>query len=699
MDATPTKKGRNDTTAFAVAADPSPAFSPRRSPRVKKPPPITPRRFNRFFTPRAVKAPTGNGRKPLRTALRDIPKAALNVRQNDPSTPGPRKRRKIDFSSPSISIPSSPIRHVGFLPGSQDPIPDTDEEEKEEEELEVEVEVEDDSEATTDIGEEDMSNHSKVNRYTRQGLSAGILSLRLGGRQRPVIPQAKQLWLHETANFYSSPTDVNVDVWEPQQYRNILPFCVTSCNTNSLVAVGDEEGYIRIIDSADEFSSQFSRSHLVFKPHDNAIMDLAFSDDDSLIATASGDQNCHVIDVKEQKSIYSLSGHSSSVKRVQFQPGNPHMLVTCARDGDVVIWDTRQNPQDAPPNTIEAEITSHIKGTGPHCRIENAHMSKLQPRLGSFGRADFSVTSLSFINPSRPHLFVTASESDSIVKLWDMRSTHRFRNRTVPISTSAEPKSHQIHRRFGITSLAMNTDSSILYTLCRDHTIYAYSTSHLILGSAPELSETSKPFTPLNKRSPDSKAGLGPMYGFRHPALQIGTFYPKLSVRKATDSHPELLAAGSSVDCAVLFPPHPRYLNSHSRAIPSSDLGPSAPTRPRMARMDSQSASLEFILRRARYNTTQSGRGRGMASASGAADDLPIHYNGTPLFHGHSKEVTGVSWSSEGNLVSISDDYKVRCWREDEREARRVRTGRFGDGEMRVGWGWSGVGVGWDDEE
>jgi WD40 repeat protein len=112
--------------------------------------------------------------------------------------------------------------------------------------------------------------------------------------------------------------------------------------------------------------------------------------------------------------------------------------------------------------------------------------------------------------------------------------------------------------------------------------------------------------------------------------------------------------------------------------------------------MDSQSASLEFILRRARYNTTQGMRGRGTGPD---ADDLPFHYNGTPLFHGHSKEVTGVSWSSEGNLVSISDDFKVRCWREDANKARRIRGGRFRDGEMRIGWGWSDVGVGWDDDE
>ena len=241
-------------------------------------------------------------------------------------------------------------------------------------------------------------------------------------------------------------------------------------------------------------------------------------------------------------------------------------------------------------------MTQEISGIQPKHHINDAHLGRLRTHKNAYtGRSDFSVTSLSFIDPTRPHLFATASESDSVVKLWDMRSSHRFKRKTVPISCTAEPQSHAIHRRFGITSMGVSTDHSRLYALCRDHTVYAYSTTHLILGSAPEFTSSSKPFE-ANKSQPEAKTGLGPLYGFRHPSLQISTFYPKLAVRCATDSHPEVIAVGSSDDCAVLFPTHPRYLTPSARNLPSP-IDDTAP-RPRLARMDSQSASLNFIYRR-----------------------------------------------------------------------------------------------------
>lgn len=302
-------------------------------------------------------------------------------------------------------------------------------------------------------------------------------------------------------------------------------------------------------------------------------------------------------------------------------------------------------------------------------------MSKLRLRSSSLaGRSDFSVTSLAFLSSTRPHLFATASESDSIVKLWDMRANHHYRGKTIPISCTRPPTFHEQHRPFGITSIAISSDSSKLYTLCRDHTIYAYSTSHLVLGSAPEMKTHSKPFVDRT----GNRSGLGPLYGFRHPSLQVSTFYPKLSVRKATDSSPELIAVGSSEDCAVLFPTSERYLNKANQRIPIlPHMGTHA--RPRLVRQDSQSTSLA-LNRRAQFQ-----------------ENMPIYYHGTALIKGHEREVTAVTWSSEGNLVTISDDLRTRCWRQDDNMARRLRKGYEGEVE-RHGAGWAAVRNGWDDD-
>ncbi|KAK5712204.1 hypothetical protein LTS12_027909 [Elasticomyces elasticus] len=102
-------------------------------------------------------------------------------------------------------------------------------------------------------------------------------------------------------------------------------------------------------------------------------------------------------------------------------------------------------------------------------------------------------------------------------------------------------------------------DGSRLYTLCRDGTVYAHSTSHLILGHAPELSLNN---TRPRRTGGSDKEGLGPLYGFRHPRLQVASFYLKVAVRKAKDDKPEMLAVGSSDQCAVLFPTDEKFLHS-----------------------------------------------------------------------------------------------------------------------------------------
>lgn len=73
-------------------------------------------------------------------------------------------------------------------------------------------------------------------------------------------------------------------------------------------------------------------------------MDLSFSSDDLMLATASGDQTGHIFDVRTQQSTYVMggsAGHQSSVKQVRFQPGNDNVIATSSRDGTVRLWDLR----------------------------------------------------------------------------------------------------------------------------------------------------------------------------------------------------------------------------------------------------------------------------------------------------------------------------------------------------------------------
>ena len=277
-----------------------------------------------------------------------------------------------------------------------------------------------------------------------------------------------------------------------------------------------------------------------------------------------------------QTPTFTMAGHTSSVKQVSFQSGSSNVLATSSRDGSVLIWDLRCKGQEGPVRGLKSSLngdeeTSETQAERYAGCVDAIREAAMQTILKSSPirdcpsrteqkarRGEISVTTLAFLPPGREHLLLTGSEADASVKLWDLRTTHgRRRYGATPLSSTKTPEGHISHRNFGLTSMALSSDAARLYTLCRDNTVYAYSTSHLILGHAPELS-----LNPPSPRRPCGveKPGLGPIYGFRHPQFHATTFYVRLALRPAADNRSELLAVGSSDECAVLFPTDERYL-------------------------------------------------------------------------------------------------------------------------------------------
>jgi hypothetical protein len=79
-------------------------------------------------------------------------------------------------------------------------------------------------------------------------------------------------------------------------------------------------------------------------------------------------------------------------------------------------------------------------------------------------------------------------------------------------------------------------------------------------------------------------------------------------------------------------------------------------------------------------------------------DTVPIYDAvGTALVEGHSKEITSLTWTHDGDLVTLGDDYIGRCWREGS-AAREMRTGDAVS-RKRAGWGWAETQSGWDEIE
>lgn len=452
-------------------------------------------------------------------------------------------------------------------------------------------------------------------------------------------------------------------------------------------AVGDEQGYVRFL-STTKLSAPGDKVTSVVKVHDNAIMNLEFSHDDSRLASASGDRSGRILDMQTQTVAVELGGsHWDSLRQVTFQPGegNGNVLATSDRAGRVQIWDLRCSSLPAQCfSTASAGI-----GLGGRLRderldvafartvntIDNAHQRTVQ---GSTSSA--SVTALQWLPAGREHLLLTGSEANASIKLWDTRYMKPRRHTAeTPVAVTAEPVTHT-WRSYGITSMALGADAARLYAVCKDSTVYAYSTNHLVLGHAPELLDGAA------KRRPGAAQGLGPLYGLRHESLRVASFYVKCAIRPAT-AGPELLAVGSASACAVLFPTDERYMRAawarREHMLPPSGAGAQAVSSPLLPSPLTPSGSTPSWL---------------SSFSSSSSSPLPILRTGTPLIRGHAIEVTTLSWSRDGKLVTASDDYHVRHWQQDGSRARHMRqVGEFGGERHRAGW--ADVGDDWDRDE
>lgn len=74
-----------------------------------------------------------------------------------------------------------------------------------------------------------------------------------------------------------------------------------------------------------------------------ALMRWEMADGDDMLASASGDQTIRVWDMQPDRPevTATLRGHKGSVKSVQFRPQSRCELVSGARGGDIILWDTR----------------------------------------------------------------------------------------------------------------------------------------------------------------------------------------------------------------------------------------------------------------------------------------------------------------------------------------------------------------------
>ncbi|KAK4054496.1 hypothetical protein OIV83_000990 [Microbotryomycetes sp. JL201] len=299
------------------------------------------------------------------------------------------------------------------------------------------------------------------------------------------------------------------------EWRNFAPPFVTEFSNGAkagrkqLLAVADEEGVVTIFDAGGKTRHDADSTRTAFSGHHNAIFDLNWSADDSMIVTASGDQSARLFNVETQQCLAVLEGHVSTIKSVRLNDMDEHTVATASRDGSIRIWDIRVHDRST-------------GGVSTVNLIKNAHGER--GKGGARSRtATRSVTAISYL-PQSSNLLASAGSADSVIKVWDLRRSHSKRVNPASVEDSEDWASNTDSiRSHGISNMAIAPNGRRLYALCKDFRIYA--------------------FDPFDLTRPE------PLGSFSDPRAQFNTFYIRLAVSPCS----RYIASGSSQGSLFLW--------------------------------------------------------------------------------------------------------------------------------------------------
>ncbi|KAG0272339.1 hypothetical protein BGZ95_011919 [Linnemannia exigua] len=274
-------------------------------------------------------------------------------------------------------------------------------------------------------------------------------------------------------DYISRPSDVYSFV--SQDGATLVP--PFSCAYNHVangarnLAVGDEDGTIHIVDTMREGSHPDATKQIL--AHQNAIFDLCWTKDDSKIVSVSGDQSARIHDVETKKCIGVFSGHTGSIKSVSMKHNDDFIFATAARDGAVMIWDSR--------------CSSTTSATGetvyrPADRLLNVHASTTRtvpPKKTKHGSDGPNTASAVQYMLHNENVIASTGSLDGSIKYWDVRKHGTYFKHDYPTPLLTSKYTPTTRRAHGMTSMALSPDGSALYALSSDNNIYMYNTTAL----------------------------------------------------------------------------------------------------------------------------------------------------------------------------------------------------------------------------
>lgn len=110
--------------------------------------------------------------------------------------------------------------------------------------------------------------------------------------------------------------------------------------TNNMVATGDIDGAVKIID----LSTADLKTHS-FNNHGLGVRTVKFNPDGKSIISGSEDLHMHICDVETQQRTLTLVNHADWITSIDFNPQNPQYFVSSSLDNTIKIWNDKQNKE------------------------------------------------------------------------------------------------------------------------------------------------------------------------------------------------------------------------------------------------------------------------------------------------------------------------------------------------------------------
>ncbi|KAJ0026518.1 hypothetical protein NQD34_017518 [Periophthalmus magnuspinnatus] len=176
-------------------------------------------------------------------------------------------------------------------------------------------------------------------------------------------------------------------------------------------------------------------------------------------------------DVHSGELLGSFRGHLCSLKSVGFTPNDKAVFCTGARDGNIMVWDTRCSKKDGYYKQVK-------QISGAHNKAEPNSVQKTKKKRGSTRGMAPSVDSQQSVTVvlfQDQHTLISSGAVDGVVKMWDLRKNYAaHRQDPVPLQTFPYPGS-SMRMRLGYSGLVLDSSRSNVMCNCTDDNIYMFN--------------------------------------------------------------------------------------------------------------------------------------------------------------------------------------------------------------------------------